>query len=247
MSVLTTDLKLYGSVNMPEDDVSTVGGAIDTTCELEFTEMAANDTIEVVSDNPADTMNITVMGRDAGGAIVSETKTLNGTTPISLSVLGTIERVLKIVLASAAAGIVTVRRTTGPTTIKAIPAGIISVRRLFYDSASEAGATTRFEKSFGQNANGISTLSNAAIKLTADPSASIRAGVAPSVDDTATATNRKTAPAGVTFVDDNVSQSIPGGALAAGEAIGIWVEMQRAGGAAAIKSNFTLELSGTTT
>jgi hypothetical protein len=40
---------------------------------------------------------------------------------------------------------------------------------------------------------------------------------------------------------------VPGGSLAAGAAIGVWAEMVRGAGAAAIKNTFTIELSGTTT
>ncbi len=247
MAVLETDLKAYQAANMPEDDTSTVGGAINAAGEIEFTPLAADDDLEAVSDNAADTMNLTITGRDAGGSIVSETAALNGTTPVVFSTLGVIERVLKIELASAAAGTVTVRRSPSGATVKAINAGITSVRRLFYDSASEAGATTRYEKVFLQNENATDTLSNAEIELTADPASTIRVGCAPAINDSATATNRKTAPASVTFVDDNVAQAIPGDQLAAGDEIGVWIEMQRGAGAAAVKNTFTLQLAGTTT
>lgn len=246
MPVAIADLKFYQAANMPEDDVSVVGGAINTAGEVEFTPLAANDSIEALSDNAADTMNLTVTGRDASGAIVSETVALNGTTVVPFTTLGVIERILKIVLGASAAGNVTVRRAAAGPTIKVLAPGITSTRREFYDSASDVSATTRYEKFFAKNTNGTSTLNNAAIKLTADPSAVIMIGVAPAINDVATSTNRLTAPAGVTFVDDNVSQAVPGAALAAGDAIGIWAEMALNAGAAALKSSFTTELSGTT-
>lgn len=244
MSVAQADLKAYQAANMPEDDVSAAGGAIVTTGLVEFTPMAANDTLEAVSDNAADTMNLTIVGRAAGGAIVSETRALTGTSTVGF-VTNTLERVLKIILASAAAGTVTVRRSSAGPTVVAIPAGKTSVRRLFYDSASEAGSTTRYEKIFLKNENGTDTLNSAAVELTADPSSAIRVGVAAAKDDSGSVANRKTSP-GVTFVDDGVSQSVPGGTLAAGEAIGVWVEMVRGAGAAPVKSTFTVQLSGTT-
>ena len=247
MAVLASDLIARQAANMPEDDTSTTGGAVNLNGLIEFTPLAANDAVEAVSDNAADTMNLTLTGRNAAGAIVSETLALNGTTVVSFATLGTIERVLKIELASAAAGTVTVRRASVGPTIVAIDAGITSVRRLFYDSASEAGATTRYEKVFYGNANSTDTLNSAEIELTADPATTIRVGCAPSVNDTATVTNRKTAPASVTFVDDNVAQSIPGGVLAAGDEIGVWIEMQRGAGAAAVKNTFTVQVAGTTT
>jgi len=247
MPIAASDLKAYQAANMPENDSATVGGAIVTTGLVEFTDVAANDDLEALSDNAGDTMNLTLTGRSAAGAIVSETKALTGVTAAIFSTLGVIERFLKALLASNPAGTITIRRSVGGATVATIPPAKTSVRRLFYDAASEAGSTTRYEKLFMKNEHGTLTLTNAALKLTADPAATIRIGAAPSVDDSATATNRKTAPASVTFVDDSVSQGVPGGSLAAGAAIGVWAEMVRGAGAAAIKNTFTVELSGTTT
>jgi hypothetical protein len=247
MSILASELKAYQAANMPEDDTATVGGAIAPTGLVEFTDVAADDDLEALSDNAADTMNLTLTGRSAAGAIVTETKALTGTTPIVFGTLGVIERFLKALLASAAAGTITIRRSVGGATVVAIPAGKTSVRRLFYDSASEAGSTTRYEKLFFKNENATLTLNAAALKLTADPAATVRIGGAPAVDDTATAANRKTAPASVTFVDDGVSQGVPGGVLAAAAGIGVWAEMVRGAAAAAIKNTFSVELSGTST
>jgi len=244
MPVLATDIKSYQSANMPEDDVGVSGGAIDPTGIVEFTAMAANDTLEALSDNAGDTMLLTITGRDAGGAVVNEALALNGLTVVPFPT-NTLERLLKAGLASGPTGTVTIRRSGGGATVATIAPGKTSVRRLFYDSASEAGPTTRFEKIFIKNENGVSTLSNAAVKLTADPSASIRIGVAATKDDTGSVANRKATPAGITFVDDGVSQAVPAGALAANESIGVWAELQRAGGAPAIKDTFDVEMSGT--
>lgn len=246
MPIAATDLKLYGSANHAENDTALQGGAIATAVRLEFTDLAVNDSLEAVSSNVADTMNLTLTGRSASGAIVSETKALSGTTVVSFTVLATVERFLKGVLASAAAGTITIRRAaTGPTVATMAP-GDTTVRRLFYDSASTSTAKTLYEKSFWKNTHATLQLNSAALKLTADPAAVIRIGAAPSVGDAATIANRVTAPATVTFVDDNVSQTVPGGALAAGSGIGVWAEMALAANNAAIKNTFTTELSGTT-
>lgn len=246
MPIVAADLKAFGSVNHAEDDTATQGGAISIVKRVEFTPLAANDDLEVLSDNAADTMNMTLTGRNAAGAIVSETKALTGTTAAIFSTLGIVERFLKGVLASAAAGIITVRRSVAGATVATLEVGETEVRRLFYDSASESSLTTRHEKFFMKNDHATLTLTNAEIELTADPAATIRIGGAPSVDDTATVANRKAAPASVTFVDDSVSQAVPGGDIAAASAIGIWAEMIRAADAPAIKDTFTVQLSGTT-
>lgn len=246
MPILATDLKKYAAASMPENDTANSGGAIDTATVIDVTDLAANDSLEALSTNAADTMSLTVFGRNAAGAIVSETKALTGTAVISFSTLGTIERFMKAALASAAAGTVTIRRSAAGATIIALAPGKTSARRLFYDSASEVAATTRYEKEFFKNEHATLTLNNAAVKLISDPAAAIRIGVAAAVNDSLSVANRKTAPGGIAFVDDGISQSLPGGALAAGSQIGIWIEMQRGAAAAAIKNSYTTELSGTT-
>ncbi len=245
MPVIAADLTVHGAANMPEDDASLTGGAIDTAVQVELTALAANDVLEAVSDNAADTMNLTITGRLASGSIASETVALNGLTVVQFPA-NTLERVLKHVLALVAAGTITIRRTGGGATVATLAPGRSSGRRLFYASASEAGATTRFEKVFKKNENATLTLNSAAVKLTADPAAVIRIGCAPTKGDSATVANRKTTPAGVTFVDDGVSQGVPTGALAAAETIGVWVEQALGAGAAAIKSSCSIELAGTT-
>lgn len=247
MSIVADELLACQSANMPEDDASASGGAIAPAGKVEFTDIAATDAVRVVS-NGADARTITITGRLASGAIDSEALVLNGATPVAGSKL--FERILKIA-ASAADGArtVTVTRNNGPTftPIATLEPTITSVRRLFYNAASESGVTTRYEKIFFKNTNASLTLTAAAIQLTADPAATIRIGAAPSNDDTASVANRKTAPGSVVFVDDGVSQNIAGSALAAGSGVGVWVEMQRGANAAAVKNTFTVQLAGTTT
>src|SRR5688572_19064095 len=100
MPIAETDLVAYGSANHPEDDTSPSGGAIALTRKITFTDIAATDSVEALSSNAADTMNLTVVGRAANGTIVTETKALTGTTPITFSTLGAIERFLSATLAS---------------------------------------------------------------------------------------------------------------------------------------------------
>lgn len=247
MPIVATDLKFFGAASFPENDTATVGGAISLVTKVEFTQLAANDDVEALSDNAADTMNLTITGRSTAGVIVSELKALTGTTAIIFSTIGVIERVLKMVLASAAAGTITIRRSVGGATIATLAPGITKAIAFFYDSTSESGVTLRYEKMFAKNTHGSLTLTAAKIKLTADPLSRIRIGGAPSKDDTATATNRKTAPASVTFVDDNVSQDVPGTTLEAAAAIGVWAEMNLPGSDPANRSTFTVELAGSTT
>ena len=248
MSVQASDLVAYQSANMPEDDTAACGGAISTAGIVTFTDIAATDQVEAVSSAAGDTMNLTVTGCDAGGAIVSETQALTGTTAITFSSLGAIERFLKAELASAAAGTVTIRRATDDVTIAQLAAGVTSCRRLFYDAASEPTQTVRYEKFFFRNNHSTDTLTNAQVTLTADPSASVRLATEDAKDDTNGVANRKAAPtSNQAWVDDSVAQSIPTGQFAGGEAIGVWVEFTRAADAPAVKTTFTARLAGTTT
>lgn len=247
MPITASDLKGYLSANMPENDTATSGGAISTAGKFEATDLAANDTLEALSSNAGDTMNLTLHARNAAGAIVSETKALSGTTAVSFTTLGTVKDFLRGLLASAAAGTVTIRRAGGGATVATLEPGITKVIRLFYDSTSEAAQAIRYEKVFLKNTHATLTLTSAAVKLTSDPAARYKIGLATAVDDTGSVANRKTAPSGVTFVDDNVSQSVPGGQLAAGSAIGVWVQQDLPANDAAHDSTVTLELSGSTT
>lgn len=70
---------------------------------MTFTDIAANDDVEALSDNAADTMNLTITARKADGTLVSETKALTGTTAVIFSVIGVVERVERALLASDAA------------------------------------------------------------------------------------------------------------------------------------------------
>jgi len=247
MSILQSELKKYGSASRPEDDVSAAGGARDANCVLDMTQIAANDVIRVVSDNVGDTtQTVTITGRNVAGEIVTDVIALTGTTAAAGAV--TFERVIKAVLSAVAAGNVTVERNTGPNDdVVIIPIGMTNASSLFIGAASEAAQTIRYEKEFFRNESAESlTLNDAIVTLTADPSASIRIGLAATKDDTVSVADRKTAPGGVTFVDDSVEVNVPGGTLAVNEAIGVWIELTRGAGAASIKSSYTTELKGTT-
>jgi hypothetical protein len=251
MSVSASDIIVYGSANMPEANGTTSGGAIDATTKIVFTDIAATDSVEFVSSSAADTMNITVTGRSAAGAIVAETKALTGTTPTSATTQ-TFERILKVVLASTAAGTITVRRATGDTTIATMEPGITKVRRLFYDSAADAsGGSSRdfYEKVFVKNTNGSTTLTNTQIAENSDPTGNITFDLEDAVDDNNSVADRlNTPPSGMSSSFSNTTKTVPGGGnLAAGSAIGVWLKLTLAAGTAAAKSTWTLRATGTTT
>lgn len=244
MPIAASDLIALGSLSRPEDDTSTSGGAIDIDHRPEFTALTVNDQVEAVSSDGGDTtQQVTVYGRDATGAKVSDTKTLSGATPVVFT--PTFERITKVVMDSDAAGTVTIRRDGAAGDLGTIPPGERGFYRMFLDSASESSQAVRYEKLFWKNAHGSLTLNTAAVELTADPDSKIEIGLATAKDDSGSVANRKSAPGGITFVDDSVSQSVPGNTLAAGEGIGVWIKQTLAADNAPLKSSFTSQLSGT--
>ena len=244
MPIVAADLKFFGSANMPVDDSGTSGGAIDLLTLTEFAPVVADGAVGVVSDNAGDTsQSATITGRLASGAIDNEVLALNGTTRVPGSKVW--ERILSISLDSAGAGVITVDRNADSFVVKAIPIGVTLIHRTFYDSESEAGAVSRYEKIFIKNEHATLTLTNAIVTLTDDPSAKIFIGLATTKDDSASVANRKSAPGGVSFVDDDVAINVPTTNLAAGEAIGVWVRQNLGAGDAPFKSTYDVEISGT--
>ena len=83
MPIVASDIVAYGSASMPDDDTPTgIGGAKDTSKKVVFTDISANDTVEILSSSGSDTtQTVTVFGRNTAGEIVSEAETLAGTTP----------------------------------------------------------------------------------------------------------------------------------------------------------------------
>src|SRR5215472_8095091 len=102
MSVLPSDIVIYGSANMPEADSVTVGGAVDFTKRIDFSDITPNGTLDVVSSSSSDTATQIKYGvRDPTGAEQTVTATLTGTTPVIGS--QTAERILYGMLSNATA------------------------------------------------------------------------------------------------------------------------------------------------
>jgi len=244
MPIASSDLVLYNSASMPTDDTSTSGGAIDTLRRPVFTQMTANAQLALVSSG-ADTRQVTITGRKTDGTYTSETVTLNGTTEVLTT--NTYERLLRAeASATHASNTITIKQGAGGSTLATIPPNERGVTAMFINSASESTAVDRYEKVFFKNNHATLTLQSAQVTLTADPAAKIFIGLATAKNDSGSVANRKTAPAGITFVDDNVAVNVPGNTLEAGSAIGVWVRQSLAANDAPVRSTFTLQISGTT-
>jgi len=102
MSVLPSDIVVYGSANMPEADGATAGGAVDFTRRIAFYDIAPAGSLDVISSSSSDTATkIVYSGRDSTGAIQSQTLTLNGQSWVTGS--QSLERLLYGALSGASA------------------------------------------------------------------------------------------------------------------------------------------------
>lgn len=263
MALLASDLYAFDCLNNAEDDTSTVGGGIDVLGSLLDTasEPTGVDDGVVKSNNGGDTtQTATLRYRGASGKIYSVSALLNGTGAVDLTIGQTEpfpERVLEASVTATPAGNITFFAPANGTPIAqcANPhvgmANVLNVRRMFNLSYSVVGgATVFYDKMFWRNNNGADvppqvTAIGPVYRLTADPQTMIQQGIHTSKNDSATIANRLTAPAGVTFVDDNVDQTGPDLAGNA-DAQGLWIQMTVPSGHAAVKSTFTTQITAGT-
>ena len=252
MPIVAADIVAYGSASMPDDDVDLdIGGAIDLTIRVVFTDIIATDEIEILSSSASDTVEtITVHGRNAAGELVNDVGTLNGTTVVTIS--GTdFERVLKIIKSATTVGTVTIRDQDTDATIATMEPTVLEIRRPFYDAAADASGgspRTYYEKVFFKNNHGSLTLTSAEIKEQADPSTNVSFDLESTLGGTDTnggGNNRQVAPGGYTFdsADKPVANSQN---LTAGAQQGCWMKLDLAAGAAAQNTSVTMRVSGNT-
>ena len=116
MSIKQSDIILYGSAVMPDDDVPTaIGGAEDQSRKVTFTDLASPGAAEIVSSAAGDiTQSITITFRDTAGVKQTEAKTLSGLTPVAF--VATIDRLLKAIKSATTAGDVAVMASTAERT-----------------------------------------------------------------------------------------------------------------------------------
>ena len=100
MSVLPSDIVVYGSAYMPETDGSPIGGAVDFSRRVAFYDVTPTGNVDVISSSSSDTATkIAYYGRDSTGAVQSQTLILNGQSWVTGS--QSLERLLYAVLSGA--------------------------------------------------------------------------------------------------------------------------------------------------
>lgn len=251
MPLTESDIQYFASANMPENNSSTSGGAIDLTTKVLFTDISTTDNVTVKSDNAGDVSAITITGRLASGIIDNEILTLTGTTRVVGS--KNFERILKVEMSSDPSGIVVVTRDNSPTytNIASLSGTIKNARRLFYDSGADvSGGSSRdfYEKVFVKNTHSTLALTNAVINEYSDPSGMITFDLEDAKNDTNSVASRlNTSPTGMLSSFSGSSKSVPGTYLGAGESIGTWLKLTVAAGASPGKSTYTIRLTGNST
>ena len=255
MSVVASELIVYGAQNIAETDGVTQGGAIDETVRYVFDDSTLantlNDTLEVLSDNAGDTtQTVTVTGRNSAGSIITENFSLNGTTVQNGAT--TFERILKVVMSATAVGNVTVRKAADDTAVATLEPGVTSVRRPFYDVSSDAaGGSSRdfYEKVFVKNTNASNALLNAVIKENADSLSKITFDLEDAQNDNESIASRlNTPPTGLSSgVFNDADKPVPGTDLGTSSQIGVWLKLTLAAGDAANKGTWTMQIDGSTT
>lgn len=250
-SIVSGDLLLFLSAGRPTADTGSTGGAIDLDWRPVFTQLAANDDLEVVSSAAGDTtQTATVWARNAGGSIVTEGVTLNGTTAVIFSTISTVERVLKFQLSADAAGTVTLRRSVAGATVGTVPIGERGFQIMFYDSSSDPGTTiVRYEKMFAYNVNSTNNLLGATVELDADPSTVLNIRLEDAQNDNNSAADRLTEPTGNggSWVGVGTAIAVPGTDLALSSGIGTWVRQSLTTGNSPIRASFDMIIAGSTT
>src|SRR5258705_13182718 len=114
MSVLKSQLKIVGSANMPDSDGATTDGAVNFAKKVVFVDITPTGLLDYVSASASDTaVVLTVSGRDSTGVIVTEAKTLTGTTKVAGS--QSFERLLKVLSTGTPAGAAPAGPSTTPT------------------------------------------------------------------------------------------------------------------------------------
>jgi hypothetical protein len=237
MPIVSSDLVLYASANVPDNDTDTSGGAIDTLQRFDFSPLTATDFVELISSG-ADTRTATIEGRDAAGTFISEVVTLNGTTVVTST--NEYERILRVELSNPGTGqSVTVRKATGDVLIRTILGGEQGFMAFFRRCTAPGDY---YIKGFWRNStvSGQSIL-DAVAKEFADPENRITFVLASAINDTGSVVNRLTDP-GLTF--NNSDKSVPGGTLAPGDKIGIWFKLSLQAGDPDFHSTYTPELGG---
>lgn len=252
MSVVASDIVVYGTQNMPQDDLSTAGGAINSGIRVVFDDIQLNSIIYSSSSSASDSGNLSVTGRDAAGILISESIGLSGTSTVSGSQV--FERIIACSVDTVAVGDISVSGgipsgVPTKTSIGTIYSNESGFQRIFYDAtANSLGGSdkTLYEKVFVKNNNSTTALQAATITEVSNGLYNIITfGLEKSLNYDESVANRLNAPTGVTSYGDGAS-GVAGSNLTALDAQGVWVKLFLANGSSSQNSFYRLQVEGTT-
>jgi len=261
MSVTVDQIVVYGAANIAENNTSGHGGAIDTSKRYIFGDhLLANNpaasggdgTLRYYSTNNADNgVDVTITGRNTGGSIVTETKTLanSGVVQTGTQVF---ERILKVVTDAHNYDVLVIEPNTSSEVVT-IESGVTEVRRPFYNVSSDPnGIITYYEKTFVRNNHPTLNLLEATfIDGGGDTEGYITFALANAVNSNEALANRLTPPTGTGaggFSQTTKTLLTEAGQLdlQATEAIPVWIRMTLPQNEGASLDFWTLSISGQT-
>lgn len=254
MGLTASGLVLVGSFFMPESDGLTAGGIASGNIKMTFDDAAKANVpsgkIGIYSSLAGDNCQVFVHGRNAGGNLITDLITVNGTTPVSGA--STFERILKIAATGTGFhnGFLVIRDELTPGgVIATMESGYHTIRRPFYNvSADAAGGSSRdfYEKTFIKNTDSTYALLGAMVHEISDPNNVVTFALGNAQNDnTTTASRLNTVPASVTAFD-SAGKAVPNTDLNAGSGIAVWLKLTLAAGLAAAKTTYTVQASGST-
>jgi len=249
MAVTSSDLVLYASANMPLNDSTTSGGAIDSGVRVTFTDPSSAAQLIIFSSSASDSsQTLALKGRNPAGSIITESMSLDGTTNVTSS--NTFERILTAHLSAVGVGNVTVSGN-GVNKIAEIPIGESGFLRPFYDATADVSTSkTLYEKIFVKNNNTSSTLDGATLIPVASTglASQITYGIENGKASPQSVTDRTTAPTGVDSFGSGASGVYPNGTgiLSAYDYQGFWLKLSIDANNSSVNSFYEIQVSGTT-
>ena len=249
MAVTSSNLVLYASANMPLNDSTTSGGAIDSGVRVTFTDPSSAAQLIIFSSSASDTsQTLALKGRNAAGSIITESMSLDGTTNVTSS--NAFERVLTADLSAVGVGNITVSGN-GVNQIAEIPIGESGFLRPFYDATSSISSSKElYEKVFVKNNNTSSTLDGATLipVVSTGLASQITYGIENGKASPQSVSNRTTAPTGVDSFGSGASGVYPNGTgiLTAHDYQGFWLKLSLEANESSINSFYEIQVSGTT-
>ncbi len=248
MGILSSDIVFYASQYMPKDDDYPSGGVINSGVRVVFNDIKTTGIIKAFSDNIADTQNLTVVGRNANGNIVSDTISLNGATPVSGSQI--FERILLASVNNFSSGLITIREGYSNSGIGYIYPKESGFLRPFYNSISEACCGNNkvlYEKIFIKNNNSsYDFLGTTITEINSGVYSNITFGLEKSQKYNEEVFDRTTAPTGVTSYGNGPS-GIPNFHLGSKSYQGIWLKLDLPASTPASNDYYYLKIEGSST